>query len=122
MDPKAVFDELRGPTRSLRSVQQETWAGFAQMHDAAMADGVLPRSVKELIALAIAVSKGCDGCIASHARGAARHGATPEQVAEMLSVTVLMNGGPGTVYAPRAWEAYQSFAEGAAGSGPATSA
>jgi hypothetical protein len=29
----------------------------------------------------------------------------------MLSVTILMNGGPGTVYAPLAWEAFKEFKE-----------
>jgi AhpD family alkylhydroperoxidase len=61
--------------------------------------------------LAIAVSKQCDGCIASHARGAAKAGATEAEVAEMLGVTILMNGGPGTVYGPRALAAFKEFAD-----------
>ncbi len=80
----------------------------------------LPRRLKELIALAIAVAKECDGCIVSHAKGAAVHGATPEQVAEALSVALLMNGGPATVYGPRAWAAYQEFATTAAAQGSQT--
>lgn len=107
---QAVLDELRGPARSLRAASKGAWAGFAALHDAAMADGALPRKTKELIALAIAVSTECDGCIASHAKGAALHGATPEEVAEALSVALLMNGGPATVFGPRAWAAYQEFA------------
>lgn len=105
-----ILDELRDPTRSLRAASVGAWAGFASLHDAAMADGALPRRLKELIALTIAVTKECDGCIISHAKGAARHGATPEEVAEALSVALLMNGGPATVYGPRAWAAYQEFA------------
>lgn len=107
---QAVLDELREPTRSLRSASPGPWAGFASMHDAAMADGALPGRTKELIALAIAVTKECDGCIVSHAKGVARHGSTPEEVAEALSVALLMNGGPATVYGPRAWAAYREFA------------
>jgi AhpD family alkylhydroperoxidase len=105
-----VLDELRTPTRELRKAARDAWAGFGQMHDAAMADGALSRKVKELMALVIAVSTECDGCIASHAKGAAVHGATSEEVAETLSVALLMNGGPATVYGPRAWAAYQEFA------------
>ncbi len=106
---KETLDELRAPTRSLRQASAGPWAGFAAMHDAAMTSGVLSRGTKELIALAIAVTKGCDGCIASHARGAARHGASPEELAEALSVALVMNGGPATVYGPRAWAAYHEF-------------
>ncbi|MDK1292730.1 MAG: carboxymuconolactone decarboxylase family protein, partial [Actinomycetota bacterium] len=39
------------------------------------------------------------------------HGATEEEFAEMLSVAILMNGGPGTVHAPKAWEAFMEFKE-----------
>lgn len=65
------------------------------MHAAAYASGALDRKTKELTALAMAVTGGCDGCIVSHARGAARSGATDEEVAETLGVTIAMNGGPG---------------------------
>jgi AhpD family alkylhydroperoxidase len=106
---KEVLDELRVPTRELRKVAPDAWAGFGQMHDAAMADGALSPRIKELMALVIAVVKQCDGCIASHARAAALHGATPEEVAEALSVALLMDGGTATVYGPRAWAAYQEF-------------
>ena len=37
-------------------------------------------------------------------------GATPEQVAEMIGVALMLDGGPATVYGPRAWEAYLQFA------------
>jgi AhpD family alkylhydroperoxidase len=105
-----TIEQLRTPTRELRRAIPQTWAGFAAMHEAAVADGVLPGRFKELLALAIAVAKECDGCIAYHARAAARRGATPEEVAEALGVALLMNGGPASVYAPRAWEAYRHFA------------
>jgi hypothetical protein len=31
-------------------------------------------------------------------------------VAEALAITISMNGGPGTVYAPRAYDAFREFA------------
>jgi alkylhydroperoxidase/carboxymuconolactone decarboxylase family protein YurZ len=63
------------------------------------------------------VTQRCDGCIAYHARAAARAGATPGEVAEMLGVAVLMGGGPASVYAPRAWDAYTEFAAETAADG-----
>lgn len=66
--------------------------------------------LKELVALAIAVVKGCDGCIAHHAKAAARAGAAADEVAETLSVALLMDGGTATVYGPRAWAAFEEFA------------
>jgi AhpD family alkylhydroperoxidase len=105
-----VIAELSEPTRSLRDESSEVWAGFGQLHKAAVADGALPAKVKELVALAIAVAKGCDGCIAYHAKAAARRGATAEEVAEVLGVALLIDGGPASVYGPRAWGAYREFA------------
>jgi len=105
-----VIEELRVPTRTLRQAAPAAWEGFTKLHGAAVADGVLPGRVKELMALAIAVVKGCDGCIAYHAKAAARAGATRDEVAETISVTLLMDGGTATVYGPRAWAAFEEFA------------
>lgn len=105
-----LIEDLRGPTRELRRAIPEVWDAFSALHGVAVADGALPAVTKELIALSIAVATECDGCIAYHAKAAARRGATHEQVAEALGVTLLMQGGPATVYGPRAWAAFVEFA------------
>ena len=105
-----LLADLREPTASLRHAIPETWDGFLAMHGAAMADGVVPARIKEAVALALSVVKRCDGCIAYHAKAAARAGATSEEVAELLGVALLLDGGTATVYAPRAWEAVHEFA------------
>jgi AhpD family alkylhydroperoxidase len=105
-----VIADLSEPTKSLRDASPDAWAGFAQLHEAAVADGALSARVKELMALSIAVVKQCDGCIAYHAKAAARRGATPEEVADALAVALLMDGGTASVYGPRAWDAYREFA------------
>ena len=104
-----VLEELREPARSLRRAIPDTWKAFGDLHGSTMRDGALLGRDKELIALAIAVVKRCDGCIARHAKAAADHGVTPAEVAEAIGVAVLMDGGTATVYGPRAWAAYQEF-------------
>lgn len=104
-----VLSDLREPTKSLRDAIPDVWAGFLALHDAAMADGVVPARLKEAAALAMAALKRCDGCIAYHAKAAARSGATPAEVAELLGVALLMDGGTASVYGPRAWRAYEEF-------------
>lgn len=86
----------------------EVFKGTA-LHNAAFTEGVLDTRTKELIALAIAVSTECDGCIAAHAHGAVRHGASLEEAAEAIGVTILMNGGPATIYGPRVFAAFSEF-------------
>ena len=106
---ETVREELRVPTRDLRHAIPQVYAGYKQLHDTALAAGALDVRTKELIALAIAVSKECDGCIAAHAHAAVLHGATPAEAAEAIGVTFLMNGGPATVYGARAYAAFQEF-------------
>jgi AhpD family alkylhydroperoxidase len=106
---EAVRDGLRMPTRELRHAIPQVYAGYKELHDAALAPGALDARTKELIALAIAVSKECDGCIAAHAHAAVQHGASPQEAAETIGVTFLMNGGPATVYGARAYAAFQEF-------------
>jgi|SRR5215472_5661512 len=106
---KAVREELRMPARELRHAIPQVYAGYRQLHDAALAAGALDVRTKELIALAIAVSKECDGCMAAHAHAAVLHGATPAEAAEAIGVTFLMNGGPATVYGARAFAAFREF-------------
>ena len=106
---RVVRDELRVPTRELRHAIPQVYAGYKDLHDSTLAPGVLDTRTKELIALAIAVSKECDGCIAAHAHAAVLHGATPQEAAEAIGVTFLMNGGPATVYGARAFAAFQEF-------------
>jgi AhpD family alkylhydroperoxidase len=96
--------------RALRDEIPDVYSGYARLHAAAMTDqGELSVKVRELIALAISVTRECDGCIAAHAKGAARQGATTREVAEALGVAIMMNGGPGTVWGPRAFAAFQEF-------------
>ncbi len=104
-----VLDELRPQTRQLRRMIPEVYKGFAALHGAAFTEGALDAKTKELIAMAIAVSTQCDGCIASHARAAAKNGASLEEAAEAIGVTLLMGGGPSSIYAPRAYAAFEEF-------------
>ncbi|BBZ44182.1 carboxymuconolactone decarboxylase family protein [Mycobacterium parmense] len=106
-----VLDNLLPQHRDLRKQIPEVYKGFAALSGAAFAEGTLSRKFKELIALAIGVVEGCDGCIASHAQAAARAGATPEEAAEAIGVTFLMHGGPATIYGARAYTAFCEFAD-----------
>lgn len=107
---KGLLQELAPMGRELRALIPGVYDGFGAMHSAAFAEGQLDRKTKELLALAIAIAVRCDGCIASHARGAAVNKATEAEVAETIGVAIAMSGGPGTVYGPRALAAFRSFA------------
>jgi AhpD family alkylhydroperoxidase len=106
-----VTEDLRAPYRELAHAIPGVMSGFSALSTAAMAEGALSVRMKELIALAISITRECDGCISAHARGAARRGATVSEVTEMIGVAISMNGGPGTVWGPRALAAFHEFAD-----------
>ena len=106
-----VTEDLRAPYRELSEAIPGVISGYGAIHTAAMADGVLSMRMMELMALAIAITRECDGCISAHARGAAQRGATVSEVTEMIGVAIMMNGGPGLVWGPRALAAFHEFAD-----------
>lgn len=101
-----IREELRQPSVDLHGLIPEVMRNYTALSTAAMAEGELSSATKELLALAIAVTRECDGCIVAHTRGALRAGVTRQQVAEAMGVAISMNGGPGTVWGPRALHAY----------------
>ncbi len=100
-------------SQTLATAQPGVMETFEKLHQAAGATGVLDRKIKELMALAISVTHGCDDCIAHHVHDAIEAGATREEFAEALSVAVLMGGGPGMIYASHAIDAVDQFFESA---------
>ncbi|MDH2415990.1 carboxymuconolactone decarboxylase family protein [Nocardioides sp. CER19] len=108
---KAVLREVAPLHRNLRHAIPDVYRGFGELSQAAFADGALDRKTKELIALAIGVVEGCDGCVASHGQAAARAGATRQEAAEAIGVTFLMHGGPATIHGARAYDAFCEFAD-----------
>jgi len=85
--------------------------GFSEVARAAIAPGALDSKTKELIALAIGITARCDGCLAYHAKAAAKFGASREEIVETIGVAVYMGGGPSMIYGAEALAAFDAFAE-----------
>lgn len=102
---------VKKDSQSLAAANPAVIENFEKLHQAAGATGALDRKVKELMALAISVTHGCDDCIAHHVHDAIEAGATREEFAETLGMAVLMGGGPGMIYASHAMEAIDQFLE-----------
>lgn len=83
--------------------------GFMGLHKSALADGELSAKYKEMMALAIAVAKQCEGCIAAHMQKCVSLGMNEAELNELLGVAILMGGGPAMVYATEALEAFSQF-------------
>jgi AhpD family alkylhydroperoxidase len=101
---------LMAGMKAISLEQPEVIKAFQGLHHGAMKTGALDLGTKELMALAIGITQGCEGCIASHTAAAVRAGVSKAAFFETLSVAVLMGGGPALTYASKAAAAYQEFA------------
>lgn len=89
---------------TLAKVSPELFGGFARVSKVAATSGTFTAAQKELLAVAIAVSKGCEDCILYHLDAALRHGAKEAELVEALEVAVEMGGGPAVMYGAKALE------------------
>lgn len=103
------YQHLRKLNGKLTKEVRGTMTGFSQLYAASTADGALSAKVKQLMALSIAVTVRCDGCIAYHVHDALRAGATRPEIMESIAVAVMMGGGPAMVYGCEALEALEQF-------------
>ncbi|RCW63189.1 carboxymuconolactone decarboxylase family protein [Pseudorhodoferax soli] len=72
-------------------------------------NGALDAKTKELIALAVAVTTRCDGCIAAHAKAAKEVGVTEAELSDALGTAMALNTGAAFVYSNRVMDAFQQF-------------
>ena len=94
----ALAKAAPGPMGAFRSLMTE-----------ASKPGALPAATKELVAVALAVHQGCADCILFHVSNAKAHGASRQELVEVLAVALEMGGGPSAVYASRALEAFDTL-------------
>ena len=80
--------------------------GYAALGGVGAKTGHLDAKTRELIALAVAISLRCDGCIAVHTAAAKKLGASREEIAEALGVGISVNAGAALVYSARTLDAF----------------
>jgi AhpD family alkylhydroperoxidase len=103
------YDQVSATMAKYGKENPDAMAGFMKMHKAGSSDGALSAKEKELIALGIAITVRCDGCIAFHVHDAINAGATHEEIVDAIGVAILMGGGPSVVYGSLALEALEQF-------------
>jgi AhpD family alkylhydroperoxidase len=101
--------ELNALLRNLRSGAPDVMKAFSAIAQAALAPKALDEKTKELVALGISVAIRCDDCIAFHAKAAAKHGASREEILETLGMAIYLGAGPSVMYASHALEAFNQF-------------
>lgn len=103
------YQELNAWMEKLSLDIPEAMTAFGSLHEASLKQGALDSKTKELVALGIAITVRCDGCISFHVHDAMASGATKDEVAETVSVAILMGGGPSVVYGIEAMQALSQY-------------
>ncbi len=98
-------DQLLGRVGELGKLSPDTLRGLVTLDHAGEKTNHLDAKTRELIALAVAVTTRCDGCITIHSKAAVGHGATEGEIAEALGVAVALNAGAAIVYSARVLDA-----------------
>jgi AhpD family alkylhydroperoxidase len=100
--------ELVAGVGDLAKLSPDTVRGYSTLSGAGAKTGHLDARTRELIALAVAVSLRCDGCITVHADNARKLGITQDELAEALGVAVSINAGAAVVYSTRTFDAFKA--------------
>ena len=104
-----ITQNLNTGLAKLRREIPDVMAGFSSLAQASTKAGALDKKSKELIAMALAVSTHCQGCIGFHAQTLVKLETTREELLETLSMAIYMGGGPSLMFAAEALEAFEEF-------------
>ena len=114
LDWNQYLQELSARTAEIGRTSPEIIRGYRTLSDAGQKTGKLDAKTRELIALAVAVTLRCDGCITTHTTAAINHGATREEIVEALGVAIGINAGAALVYSSRVLDAFAAKTAAAA--------
>ena len=102
-------DSLLEKVGDFAAQSPDVMRGVMAIDGAAAKTGHLTPKIHELIALAVAITTRCDGCISVHTKKAVEAGATLEEISEALGVAIALNTGAALTYSARVMEAYQQL-------------
>jgi AhpD family alkylhydroperoxidase len=88
--------------KAMKEVAPEVMAAFTAFDAAVFKDGAIPAKMKELIAIAVAVTTQCPYCIEIHAKRARTAGCTDAEITEASMVAAAIRAGGAVTHATHA--------------------
>jgi AhpD family alkylhydroperoxidase len=101
-------DRVRKGIAEIGRANPDIVRGYRMLGEAGKKNDLLGPKIRELIALAVAVTVQCDGCIVVHTDAALKNGATEEEILEALSVAVSVKAGSALIHSTRALDALRA--------------
>ena len=106
LDWNLYLKQITSTIGQIATVSPDIVRGYRAISDAGQKTGKLDAKTRELISLAVAVTRQCDGCITVHTEAALKAGATKEELVEALGVAIAVNAGAALVYSARTLDAF----------------
>ena len=91
VDAQGVAGDGRVPSSMMRSyalLTPDLKQLYINFYKATYGKSRIDIKHKEYIAIAAALASGCKGCLEGHLKKAKKHGATPEEIAEVIAITL----------------------------------
>ena len=101
--------QLAVGVKEIGQLSPDTIRGYVEISSAGQKKNLLGAKTRELIALAVAVTLRCDGCITVHTEAAIKQGASKDEIAEALGVAAAVNAGATLVYSTRVMDAFKEY-------------
>ena len=112
MDWKAYRDQVNAAVKEISIANPEIVKAYAGFSHANAKSTHIDAKTRELIAIAVAVTLRCDGCINAHTDAAIKAGASKEEIVDALGVAIMVNAGATMVYSARTIDAYDTKTTG----------
>ena len=116
LDWNGYRQQLATTITEIGKTAPELTRGYKMLVASRATSGALDAKTRELVALAVAVTLRCDGCITTHVELARRQGATEPEIVDALGITVMVNAGAALVYSARTVDAFHAAVKGSPGS------
>jgi AhpD family alkylhydroperoxidase len=101
-------DRVRKGIAEIGRTNPDIVRGYRMLGEAGKKNDLLGPKIRELIALAVAVTVQCDGCIVVHTEAALQNGATEDEILEALSVAITVKAGSALIYSTRVLDAVKA--------------
>ena len=108
LDWNAYRNQINSAVKEMATVNADIVKAYAGLSQANAKSTRIDAKTRELIALAVAMTLRCDGCINAHTDAAIKAGATKEEVVDALAVAIMVNAGAALVYSARTVDAFDA--------------
>ena len=108
LDWNAYRDQINAAVKEMATANPDIVKAYAGLNQANAKSTRIDAKTRELIALGVAITLRCDGCINAHTDAAIKAGATKEEVVDALGVAIMVNAGAAMVYSARTIDAFDA--------------